>query len=278
MYDGAELFTTRFTGKERDSETGLDYLGARYYGSSMGRFLSPDEFTGGPVSAFGGDPTPPGPLPYADITNPQSLNKYNYAYNNPLRYIDPDGHLAEDGDEKRGHDGVSGLARDWLDVVEVNGSVGLGVGVGGQAGVAEYRLEATALGVEGTIGLGGGNGDAKALSEFTAHGKVGPVEGTVKAGGEVSIREGANAQAKVEGGVGEAKVGVGVDKNGVSTSAGISKDADVKLGAKVKVGIGAGVNVNASQAGRAWDRTVQSVQSLGRYLVNKLLPNGLPKD
>ncbi len=39
-----------------------------------------------------GDPLPPGPLPYADITNPQSLNKYTYTYNNPLRYRDPDGH------------------------------------------------------------------------------------------------------------------------------------------------------------------------------------------
>jgi RHS repeat-associated protein len=83
---------SRCTGKERDSETGLDYFGARYYGSNMGRFASPDEFSGGPVDAFGGDPTPPGPLPYADITNPQSLNKYSYTYNNPLRYTDPDGH------------------------------------------------------------------------------------------------------------------------------------------------------------------------------------------
>jgi len=31
-----------FTGKERDQETGLDYFGARYYGSALGRFTSPD--------------------------------------------------------------------------------------------------------------------------------------------------------------------------------------------------------------------------------------------
>jgi RHS repeat-associated protein len=33
---------SRFTGKERDSESGNDYFGARYFGSNMGRFLSPD--------------------------------------------------------------------------------------------------------------------------------------------------------------------------------------------------------------------------------------------
>jgi RHS repeat-associated protein len=82
-----------FTGKERDSETGLDFFIARYYSSQYGRFLSPDEFTGGPVDAFSSnDPAPPATLPYADITNPQSLNKYTYTYNNPVKYVDPNGH------------------------------------------------------------------------------------------------------------------------------------------------------------------------------------------
>ena len=31
-----------FTGKERDAESGLDFFGARYYGSALGRFTSPD--------------------------------------------------------------------------------------------------------------------------------------------------------------------------------------------------------------------------------------------
>ncbi len=64
-----------FTGKERDTESGLDYFGARYYASNMGRWTSPD------------------PLNLTDerLLNPQTLNKYGYAANNPLKYIDPDG-------------------------------------------------------------------------------------------------------------------------------------------------------------------------------------------
>jgi len=61
-----------FTGKPRDSETGLDYFGARYYSSALSRFLSPD------MNSF-------------NLANPQTLNRYTYCRNNPLRYIDPDG-------------------------------------------------------------------------------------------------------------------------------------------------------------------------------------------
>jgi RHS repeat-associated protein len=81
----------KFTGKERDNETSLDYFLARYYSSSQGRFTSPDEFNGGPVESFG-LLAATNPVFYADITNPQSLNKYQYTYNNPLLYTDPDGH------------------------------------------------------------------------------------------------------------------------------------------------------------------------------------------
>jgi len=70
-----------FTGKERDTESGNDYFGARYYASTMGRFLSPD--WSAKVM----------PVPYAKLGNPQSLNLYSYVYNNPLSNVDPDGHL-----------------------------------------------------------------------------------------------------------------------------------------------------------------------------------------
>ena len=70
----------KFSGKERDIESGNDYFGARYYSSSMGRFLSPD------WSAK------EEPVPYAKLDNPQTLNLYDYMRNNPLGGIDTDGH------------------------------------------------------------------------------------------------------------------------------------------------------------------------------------------
>jgi RHS repeat-associated protein len=76
--DGATCSTPAdqfFTGKERDAETSLDYSGARYYNSTLGRFTSPD----------------PSGLFYANPGNPQSLNLYSYAQNNPLTNTDPTG-------------------------------------------------------------------------------------------------------------------------------------------------------------------------------------------
>ncbi|MEI9967762.1 MAG: RHS repeat-associated core domain-containing protein [Terracidiphilus sp.] len=72
-----------FTGKERDSESGNDYFGARYFGSSMGRFMSPD--WSAKVA----------PIPYAKLGDPQSLNLYAYVGNNPLSRFDPDGHVGK---------------------------------------------------------------------------------------------------------------------------------------------------------------------------------------
>jgi RHS repeat-associated protein len=65
----------KFTLKERDIETGLDYFLARYYSSAQGRFSGVD----------------PKMLGTSHIVNPQRWNRYAYVVNNPLALYDPDG-------------------------------------------------------------------------------------------------------------------------------------------------------------------------------------------
>ena len=90
-----------FTGKERDAETGLDFFGARYFSAAQGRFTTPD-WSARPV-----------PIPYADISDPQTLNLYAYVRNNPLSRADADGHCADhykDGTCKVNVDPATGQA------------------------------------------------------------------------------------------------------------------------------------------------------------------------
>jgi len=63
-----------FTGKPRDLESALDYLGARYYISNSFRWTSPDDI-----------------FADTDLTRPISWNKFNYSRNNPVRYVDKNG-------------------------------------------------------------------------------------------------------------------------------------------------------------------------------------------
>lgn len=72
----------KFTLKERDNETGLDFFEARYYANTQGRFLSVDLVAG-------------------SLSNPQSLNRYSYVLNNPLKFIDPTGMIVEWADSEK---------------------------------------------------------------------------------------------------------------------------------------------------------------------------------
>ncbi|MGA2049593.1 MAG: RHS repeat-associated core domain-containing protein [Terracidiphilus sp.] len=83
VLSAASADTSISTGKERDTESGNDYFEARYYSSAMGRFMSPD---------WNGEDDPE-PVPYADLGDPQTLNLYAYAGNNPLVHKDDDGHF-----------------------------------------------------------------------------------------------------------------------------------------------------------------------------------------
>jgi len=74
-YTAGDAVRQQFTQKERDVETGLDYLNARYYASVQGRFTSTDRI-------FISD---------SQVANPQLWNLYNYVGNNPLNATDPTG-------------------------------------------------------------------------------------------------------------------------------------------------------------------------------------------
>lgn len=73
-YDAQIGLRQKFTQKERDAESGLDYFLARYYSSPLGRFASVDPENAG-----------------SDANDAQSWHSYQYARNNPLIYVDPSG-------------------------------------------------------------------------------------------------------------------------------------------------------------------------------------------
>jgi RHS repeat-associated protein len=79
--DGARQ---KFTSKERDDETGLDYFGARYYANAQGRFTSADDF-----------------LLDTHPNDPESWNLYTYVRNNPLTYTDPSGQIIQNTDDRK---------------------------------------------------------------------------------------------------------------------------------------------------------------------------------
>jgi RHS repeat-associated protein len=94
----------KFSGKERDAESDLDYFGARYYDRSLYRFLSVD-----PVSDSG-----------SDFTRQGRLNLYAYCTDNPVSFIDPDGREAFRMTVTRTYYGITMTTGAW----ELNGMSG----------------------------------------------------------------------------------------------------------------------------------------------------------
>lgn len=118
----------KFTGKERDAETGLDYFGARYYSGKRAQFTTVD-----PVYTW-----------QENLADPQRWNRYAYVRNNPLRYTDPDG---------RAIDVIADIAFIAYDLFDIGRSLVRGEGVSGmQAGA----LGADVLGAAIPFATGGG--------------------------------------------------------------------------------------------------------------------------
>lgn len=146
-FDYDEYNTKLFTGHERDEETGLDYMLARYYSAPIARFLSRD---------------PAG----SKIRRPQSCNRYAYVENNPLRHNDPNGEDLKDAVEFAG-----GVIRG------ATASVTLGAWPGSEpqptdsnASLAGQLVGSTLVAIEGAKGAAAGTGTAIATAPACATG------------------------------------------------------------------------------------------------------------
>jgi RHS repeat-associated protein len=153
----------KYTGKERDKETGLDYFGARYYGSKIGRFTTVD-----PVYTW-----------QENLTDPQRWNRYSYARNNPLRYVDPDGKAV-------------------LPAAALGGVIGGALGFGGSV-FAQYVRDGSFANinyVDARAAMAGG-----ALSGAIAGGTLGlSLLAEAGAGTVLAVSVGANAVGNTAGG------------------------------------------------------------------------------
>jgi RHS repeat-associated protein len=191
----------RFTGKERDAETELDYFGARYYGSKIGRFTTVD-----PVYTWNDN-----------LLDPQRWNRYAYGRNNPLRYVDPDGKVIFDyqafkgylseagsfGQEGHGYlvPTVAGLAAAGSVANDVLLLAGVGQALQAvRGGLAANSVARTGLGLlddaAGQTGAGAARGVAagaasaatKGETRFTAAGRRAHAEEPLPPGFERAVR------------------------------------------------------------------------------------------
>jgi len=231
LYD--EGLGSRCTGKERDAESGLDYFGARYYASSMGRWMSPD------WSAKAE------PVPYSKLGDPQTLNLYGYLTNNPLSRTDPDGH--------------GPLLDKFIAIFYGKASAGPGVGTELKAtkyakveigAKAQIEARGTSSGVDVTAK---GVVEAKATVGKTTAGVSGEVDKQLVKDGKFDPQP-----ATTTGNIGINPATAGPNEIGV----------EGHIGA---VGLEGGIDVDkVKEFGSA---VGDSINSLGQYILNAVTPN-----
>jgi RHS repeat-associated protein len=204
----------------------MDYFGARYYLNQIGRFSSADEKTEDVSFEDSSD----NPMPYADLFDPQSLNRYTYALNNPLKYVDPDGHSATAADGLRLGLGIILTGAKVTGISVVAATVGAGALVAAGGAVLSHRVT--------EVQIANSHGEEK-LSAITSIVSVenasnlvfSKANETIKAAGEVAKDLGARAKSGEFGSSG-AKSNSEAAKHAKGLE-GAAKNAE-KLGAKLK--------------------------------------------
>jgi RHS repeat-associated protein len=230
-----------FTGKERDAESGNDYFGARYYASTMGRFLSPD------WSAKAE------PVPYAKLDNPQTLNLYGYMRNNPLGGVDQDGHcdwcwnlVTTVSTYVATHPAIGQALQKLGDSVGIK----LTAGVGRKVEIGGVKLGAAATVTSET--RVDGTGSSKV--QLTGAASVGGVG--VQGNGTATFEKNGSLVNPLDNLGGNAKL-TGSAAHGDNTS-----NSNAAIGTDDRVAVGVGVNVGVAQAGVQVTAGTQELQGV----------------
>ena len=269
----------KFERKERDTETGNDDFGARYYSSRMGRWLSAD------WSAV------PAPVPYANLSNPQTLNLYAMVRDNPETFADLDGHEDEGGFGDSGGSGggdpattaspASGTAQPQTSApasttrqetsstnpvakgAQVGAAVGAVVGAvvggiigaagGGAVGTAVEPGGGTAVGVV-TVGAGGSQGGAEIGAATGA--AAGAAVGAMYSKADKAVQAISNHLATAAAHLGETKLG-GPDKE----PRGTWKDTLYKTATNIDKRSDQIANKNLSQTGHFMADVIRDIAS-----------------
>lgn len=106
QYGQMDSVKQKFTGKERDSETGLDYVLTRYYSAMQGRFISVDPFNIIAENERSKNKREHDKLLIRYLFQPQNWNRYTYTRNSPLTYTDPDGQCSAPSGLAKGNIGI----------------------------------------------------------------------------------------------------------------------------------------------------------------------------
>jgi RHS repeat-associated protein len=166
---GSDQDASHFATLDHDAESNTDHAEFRQYSNTQGRFMSPDPYDGS-----------------YDPSNPQSMNRYTYALNNPLSNIDPSGlDLCDAYDE----------SQDFCTVVYGGGDDGGGGGGGGCSASCQMQYEQWAAGQGqqpqfpniGGSGSGGSGGGAPNNGPSYTHADVCAASALLNKGGPAAL-------------------------------------------------------------------------------------------